>query len=193
MFLSAKAIQNMAVSRPQSKPSAGAQSSITFSTSMVKAKGRAAAKYFTVNIGGKIAKEAGLKIGDFVNLQFDPEDKVGLIIPDSQGWKLSGSAPNKQGLQTLRLRFTWHVGLPSIDGKGECNDILVERPQTVQFGFPKGTEFPVDQDAAEHNNKPVTLALQKSIDRREHDRRGVRFGRRASDIVLVPAETCTEA
>ena len=113
MFLSAKEIQRRSVARPTSRPSAGAESSITFATSTVKVKGRAPAKYFTLNIGGNIAKEAGIKIGDFVNLQFNPQDGMGLLTADPEGWKLSGAQANSQGLQTLRLRFTWHpVFLP---------------------------------------------------------------------------------
>ena len=201
MFLSAKEIQSRSVARPTSKPNAGAHSSVTYATSVVKVKGRAPAKYFTLNIGGKIAKDAKLKIGDLVNLQFDPDSGMGLVVPYAEGWKLSGSAPNRQGLQVLRLRATWHAGLPTINGKGVCSQIEVKGVNTVQFKFPDATVFPKlkEKSGIDHVNNGATQAeqvasaqeKQKAADHREMAaRRTVRFGRRATDVVLKVAQEC---
>ena len=142
MLISAKKVQDAAVARSTGKPNLGAHASISFSTSVVKTTGRAPARYFTLSIGGKIASKAEIKKGDVVDLKFDPEKNLGVIAAYPEGWVLSGSKPNRQGLQTLKLRFTWHTGLPRLDGKGECSNILVKKKGLIQFTFPDGTDFP---------------------------------------------------
>lgn len=154
---------------PTNRVSPEKEDGIVFAIDTAKSKSAHGGEiyFIRVRIGSKVAAKAKLKAGSKVDLRWDRENKTGYLVPDKEGWILSGlkrTKDDKPGTQALQLRFTWHPRSPSVSEPRLCKDATIikfEDTQSIQFKYPEDTSF-------------ETLAPQKSA-------KPVEFNRRASD------------
>lgn len=89
----------------------------------------------SLSLSEDLVVEAGLSVGERVDMFFDPDKKQGFIAKaESGGWALSKSGPR------VTVKFTWVKGIPTISNSGACTDVTVGK-EGIMFTFPDGTDF----------------------------------------------------
>ena len=126
--------------------------------------------FIRVRIGSLVAERVGLKAGDKVALEWDEDARLGFIVPNPEGWILTGlrrrkpGEPEFQGYQPLQLRYTWHRGLPSIYEPRLCREVVVIKGDLgnneVQFVFPEGTSFDKMAKPPKDEEEPANNVVQ---------------------------------